>query len=218
VSFFENLVEKGVTKTGMGVQTDVESEMGLIRGLMEGNANSIGYLYKHNLPAIRKMVFQFDHIVLEPEDVIQEGLTRAIINIRSGKFKGNSSIHTYLYSICRNICLKEARNQSKEIRGTRLNDDIAEENTDHEDDTFELIKLVVEIKNGLEERCREIIDLRFDTGQGAENRDDRNRFRFESIAEKLGITPDNARQRFKRCLEKLINAVKGSKYYHAMMM
>jgi DNA-directed RNA polymerase sigma subunit (sigma70/sigma32) len=55
--------------------------------------------------------------------------------------------------------------------------------------------------------CREIIDIRFGLDQHShlENAQlgHHMNHKFEDIGKRLGIEPDNARQRFKRCMEKL---------------
>jgi hypothetical protein len=118
-----------------------------------------------------------------------------------------------LYSVCKNICLKEYQ-KSKIYHPANPGADFIDE---HEDDYFDLLQAVLKIKKQLEEKCIEIIDLRFSLhiGQSLENDPPSGKksvmMPFEEIALKLDLLPDNARQRFKRCLEKLILAVKQEK-------
>ena len=59
----------------------------------------------------------------------------------------------------------------------------------------------------MDESCRKIIDLRFGIDQQQE--ENRNKYmKFDEIARILEIKVDNARQRFKRCLEKLRKEIK----------
>ena len=152
-------------------------------------------------------------MVLDADDVIQEGLTRTIMNIRDNKFKGTSSIHTYLYSVCKNICLKEYQ-KSRIFYPATVGMDLIDE---QQGDYFDLLHAVLKIKEQLEEKCIEILDLRFSLHstlnheQDPSTRETSIMMPFEEIAIKLDILPDNARQRFKRCLEKLIVAVKEEK-------
>ena len=145
------------------------------------------------------MVFTFKHTALYPEDIFQEGLTRAVINIREGKFRGESSFYTYLNSICRNICLKEL-NQMK-----GRNDELKEEVADENETNFETIALLLNIRKRLNGVCRDILDLRFDLNEqedGPQTEPTGCRS-FEEIAGMLDLTAANARQRFKRCFDKL---------------
>lgn len=175
---------------------DVKKDETLIKGILNDDEKTIRNIYKMYYPKIKSMVFSFRNLSLEPDDVFQEGLVRSIMNIKAGKFKGNSSFYTYLFSICRNVCLKEI-NRNKH---TPLPDNF-ERIEDEESLDFDLITQLLKVKNKLEENCSRIIDLRF-AGSNEKNSPNKSH-RFESIAEKLGISPDNARQRFKRCLDKL---------------
>jgi len=198
--FLALFVTNGMKK----VLTDKFGEVDLIEGLKNGNGKVIQFIYKRNLQSIRNMVINYPNLILEAEDVLQEGLVRAITNIRSGKFNSLSSVHTYLYSICRYICLKEYH-KTKQLDLSEMQEFIEYQK---EDSYYELLNIVTEMKKKLEPGCAEIIDLRFRLHENS-NIDERTHklMDFETIAVKLGINPDNARQRFTRCLAKLISAV-----------
>ena len=183
-----------------GYQRANITDESIIMGIINHDEAAIGAVYREYHQKIKKMVYTFRNTTLDPDDIFQEGLTRAIINIREGRFRGESSFLTYLNSICRNICLKElSRKQSGPI-GTR--DVIVEDNpTD-----FEALDQLLKIRNQLDEKCRTIIDLRF----GLETEGTGKSKAFEEIAAELGLSPDNARQRFKRCLDKLREFVRGN--------
>jgi len=177
------------------VQTDKLTK-DIVAGILKNDNKTIVMVYKKYMNSIRKLVYGFNRLKLDAEDVFQEGLSRAIVNIRNNKFKGESSFHSYFYAICRNICLKEIKKTKGE---TDLKHIPAEEDTS--DKEWELIQLVLELRNKIDQQCREIIDLRFNilhTYQGRERLTP-----FEYIAEQLQIQADNARQRFRRCLGKL---------------
>lgn len=197
-------MDRPVTKIETEVHTSIELEPELINGLRTGNSSSIRSVYKRNLPSIKKMVQQFPAIILEAEDVLQEGLVRTITNIREGKFRGASSVHSYLYAICRNICLKESR-KTRKLEAADLLYPVEDSMEEHH---FDLLNLIIEKKKDLDPKCIEIIDLRF--GLNKENETPTGvsgMISFAEIAEIIGIQADNARQRFSRCLEKLISAV-----------
>ena len=79
-----------------------------------------------------------------------------------------------------------------------------EEGTD-----YDLLQRVLTIRGKLEEKCMYILDLRFNLRINPDDTSiDDETPGFEEIGEKLGLTPDNARQRFKRCLGKLKEMVK----------
>jgi len=168
----------------------------IIKGILQNSNQIISELYQQNYLKVKKMVRTFKNTRLDPEDVFQEGMTRAILNIRNGKFRGESSFSTYLSSICRNICLKQLSKKSE----YELNDnyDVIEE-----DNHFEIIQQVLKLRQQLGVNCRTIIDLRFTLEENELNKDPNKCASFDEIAKKTQITAINARQRFKRCLDKL---------------
>ncbi|NCA77499.1 MAG: sigma-70 family RNA polymerase sigma factor [Alphaproteobacteria bacterium] len=198
---------KLVTNQIKSVPIEKFSEEELVKGLENGDDKIISFLYKRNIAAIRKMANQYPNMIFEADDVLQEGMTRMIMNVRIGKFQGKSSIHSYLYSICRNICFK----QYAGVATVSMNDWVPELADAKDSDYFDLLNLVFEAKDQLDEKCVEIIDLRFRLkDKQASASTDNKLMDFEHIAELIGIKADNARQRFSRCLEKLIFTVKNA--------
>ena len=179
------------------------SEHDIIEGIINNDSRIISLIYKNDYERIKSMVTGFGNIGVTPEDIFQEGLTRAVINIRKGNFKGGSTFSTYLYGICRNLCLK-AYNRQAPVSGMEIQD-VKEE---IQDDYFDELELIVKLKEMLDEQCIKIIDLRF----GITPTKDRST-RFEAIAGFLGISADNARQRFRRCFSKLKSIVHNNKEF-----
>lgn len=179
--------------SGPGYQRANITDESIIMGIINHDEAAIGAVYREYHQKIKKMVYTFRNTTLDPDDIFQEGLTRAIINIREGRFRGESSFMTYLNSICRNICLKELSRKQTDPIGSR---DLPVENNPI---NFEALDQLLKIRNQLDEKCWSIIDLRF----GLESEDTGKSKAFEEIAAELGLSPDNARQRFKRCLDKL---------------
>ena len=182
----------------------------IIKGILSNDPSTIKNIYNDQFDKISAMVNNFMYINLEPDDVFQEGLTRAVINIRKGVFKGDSSFSTYLYGICRNLCLKEY-NRNRLTTSNEIGD-IKEE---VEDDYFDSIQLMVKLKDKLDNNCKEIIDLRF--GIGDIDSTYTSTLRFEKIAAKLNISADNARQRFGRCFSKLKKLVASVPMFNELM-
>jgi RNA polymerase sigma factor (sigma-70 family) len=184
-----------------GYNKNKYSEAEILEGINKNSDNMIRYIYKNFFPGIKFMVGSFHNLSLDAEDVFQEGLTRAVINVREQKFNGTSSFYTYLTSICRNVCLKEI--QRSVNRNKLINS--AVENEYSESYIEDLIDRITILKKNMDESCKKIIDLRF----GLRNSENMNvegaslqNMRFEEIAKQLNIEADNARQRFRRCFEK----------------
>ena len=180
------------------------SDTDLLEGLKQQQEWAVCAIYKTQFNAIKKMVSAFRNTRLDVEDVFQEGLARVILNIRAGRFKGNCAFATYLNSICYNICLKELNRKKEQL----LEQFPAYGEEDNSADHFELLNSVLELRKNLPEKCRAIIDLRFRTGiepsaKAMKEQDLNSLIPFELIARTLGISADNARQRFVRCIRQL---------------
>lgn len=186
------------TVFGRNKTTDYTDEA-IVEGILENSNATFGYIYKSYYPKIKRMVWSFKNTLLQPDDVFQEGLTRAVMNIRNEKFRGDSSFLTYLNSICYNICLKEL----SKYRFSPPETDVEYETNG---ENYEVLGALVDLMHRLDEKCRSIIDLRFNISaqNEAENAEEiRKSTPFETIAEQTGLSPANARQRFKRCIDKL---------------
>lgn len=177
----------------------------IVNAILVNDSTVINQVYEQQFDKIRSMVHNFRHLQLDAEDVFQEGLTRAIVNVRKGSFKGGSAFSTYLYSICHNICLKEYHKRKK-MSSAEITD-IEEEQGE---DNFELLQLILHAKNVLDEPCRTIIEMRFGLDGDPENT------RFEHIALQLGINAANARQRFGRCFAKLMHMLQQNKEFNLL--
>lgn len=182
--------------------TETSNEQ-IIEGILQNSNRVISEVYKQNFLKIKKMVWSFRNTILDPEDIFQEGLTRAIVNIQSGRFRGDSSFATYLNSICRNICLKQL--SKKRTSELEQNSELVEEETH-----FELLNSLLGIKEQLDLNCQKIIDLRFSLDVRNDHENPSKCPSFEEIAELLQLSAANARQRFKRCLDKLRELVSQS--------
>jgi RNA polymerase sigma factor (sigma-70 family) len=192
-----------VTKPILSVLKIKEDTQSVINGIQNGDPKIIEMLYRKDFNRIRQMVRSFNFRHLEPLDIFQEGLTRAVLNVRNGKFNGTSTFSTYLYGICRFICLKES---NQPIKVVSLIDDPNSQSYDKEDFDFELIQRISALRLKLEPPCREIIDLRFTPS--ADGKKGNRLIDYDSIAKILGIQADLARQRLKRCLDRLRSLAK----------
>lgn len=179
------------------------NEQEIIKGIIEDDIMVIRYLYRKLYPGIKRLVHSFRNLKLNPDDVFQEGLFKAIENVKGGKFNGKSTFGTYLNSICYRICLKEL----KIVHGNYpVNEDIQDDDYNQET-SQDAIFFLLKIKEKMDSACRQIIDVRFGIGleliPDEEQLGHHQNLKFEEIGKILGIEPDNARQRFKRCMEKL---------------
>ena len=199
------MFRKTVTLKTDQVQTDKAEQTEtaqIIEAILRNDSKVIRQVYDQQFNRIKSMVNNFKYLKIDAQDVFQEGLTRAIVNIRNGRFKGDSTFSTYLYGICRNICLKNYH-KNKGVYSVEIDD--LEESVD--DDHFELLQLINAEKEKLGDECRQIIELRFGINSPIEST------RFDQIALLMNIKSENARQRFGRCFAKLMKLLQHNREF-----
>lgn len=110
-------------------------------------------VYHSFFPLIRGMVLKHNGSEEDAVDVFQDGLLIFNRNVTSGVFRGESSIKTYVFSICKNLWLKAYYKRQRQI--------IAEvESTLDTDDDMEYLKNVERVSllmEELNEDCRNVL-------------------------------------------------------------
>jgi RNA polymerase sigma factor (sigma-70 family) len=198
-----------------GYNKQKPTEQDILNGVKNNDNKMYGYIYKSYFPGIRSMVLGFRSLALDAEDIFQDGMVAASRNVMDGRFKGDSSFNTYLTAVCRNICRKQLERAARFGNNTSTVDVADEPEADVED----LITRLTLLKDRMDEKCRQIIDLRFGLAKGypALTGGAETNVRFEEIAAVLNIEADNARQRFKRCLEKLKETVFADHFWNDLL-
>lgn len=75
-------------------------------------------LYSDNYPVIRKLVLTNSGNEHDAKDILQDGIEVLCKKSVSREFKLTCSVTTYLYSVCKNIWLKELRGKQPTVRLT----------------------------------------------------------------------------------------------------
>ena len=137
----------------------------------------------------------------EGQDMYHEGIIVLDRNIREGKFRGESPLKGYLYSICRFLWMNQMRKQAH----TKTVAEVPIENeADLETPEIQLIAqerkdMLNRLLGELGERCQRILELW------------KLSYSMEEIAESLGFSsPDMARKAKYRCHLSLLEVVKNS--------
>jgi len=128
-------------------------------GRMEENA--IRYLIQRNYPLLEQFILQNKGDKADAEDVFQEALTALVVNIRKDRFKGDSSIHTYLFAIGKGIWYKRFR---KRNRQRDRETSIEMEETDTETAEVHLLneeqnQVLKQVFGQLREKCADVLFL-----------------------------------------------------------
>lgn len=167
----------------------------LIMGIREGNRQLINTLYITHYPMIRKLVLDNSGSEAEAKDVYQEAIIVFYENVRTKGFNLTCKINTYLYSISRNIWLKQLRKRMPQAND--LNDhkhfvDINRDFDKHEEKQKRIDKLNFAMQE-IGEPCSSILTYFF-----------YNRLTMEEIAGKMGYTnAANAKNQKYKCFKRL---------------
>ncbi len=97
------------------------NDAAIIQGIKENGNAPYAYLYKTAYPVVERFILQNSGSAADARDIFQNALIVLHNKAEAGKLEVTSSLKTYLYSICRNLWLKELREKRK------LNINVAEE-------------------------------------------------------------------------------------------
>ena len=142
----------------IGEVKDTELIKMILLGSQEMN-QAIEYILKKQADAIVGYLMKQNCEKEEAEDVLYEGLSVFIMNVRSGKFQMKSSINTYLIAICKRIWYKRF---NKKILHQKWEDyERKESETFYEDNsiTTELSEGLEILMNNLKDKCKEVLKL-----------------------------------------------------------
>jgi RNA polymerase sigma factor (sigma-70 family) len=139
--------------------TDPQIISSILHGGNEENS-ALRFLYRTHFPAVRSLIRKNNGDEDEAKEVFQQAMIALYKNIKSGKFKGESSIGTYLYSICRFTWLKTLKKSHKTILSSESveYDKTISENESSEID-LERESIVGDLFRQLGEVCSKLLKL-----------------------------------------------------------
>ncbi|MBL4704250.1 MAG: sigma-70 family RNA polymerase sigma factor [Flavobacteriales bacterium] len=167
----------------------------LIKGLRDDNRQLVSMLYVKHYPMIRKLVLDNNGSEAEAKDVFQEAIIVFYENIRTKGFDLTCKIATYLYSISRNIWLKQLKRRMPQIKDLNDHKQIIDFNRDfnkHEEKQIRLDKVNSALED-IGEPCNSILTYFFF-----------QQLTMEEIAGKMGYTnAANAKNQKYKCFKRL---------------
>jgi len=121
--------------------------------------DAITYLIKNEYGKIENLIIKRNGSVADAEDIFQEAISVLIMNIRNGTFKGESSIATYLFAICKSMWFKRFK---KYIRETDYQTNMIAYDVDESTPEIEILEdeqkaLLNELFGRLRENCKELL-------------------------------------------------------------
>jgi len=167
-----------------------EGSEAIIERIIGGDDNALKKLYKDHFDKIKALAHKHARSETDAEDVFQESLVDMIKNFTADKFRGEASVGTYLYSICRNKFLNLNRNER--IKTTELKGDVKIISLDVDNDIIEEEQILLsEIKN-ISEDCQKVLSLFYFYKKP-----------WKEIAEHLGYSEKFVRVKSNRCKNEL---------------
>lgn len=180
------------------VKNILSSDLGLRNAALET-------IYDKCYPRIESFIIKNSGSQFDAKDIFQEATMILYKNIKRGKFNGNSSVLTYLYSICRNLWLLQLRKGVMKISKSIDTSDLSIEDIKEEQVNIQVLKNVM---LDLKEDCQSIL-----MGFYYENKS------MKELAQifKLG-SEQVAKNKKSRCLKYLTNIIskKGLSYENFM--
>ena len=122
---------------------------------------AIRHLYRANYQSLSQYVLSNNGNIQDAEDLFQEVVITFIKLVRAGKFRGESSIKTFLFALNRNLWLNElkkrGRAQKREMKYSAQAP--SEVNTEEAAVYHQNIKVLMDLVDQLGETCKKILLL-----------------------------------------------------------
>lgn len=127
----------------------------------QSNFNGVvRYLYKKNYKSVKVYIIQNSGSAEDAEDVFQEVIVTFIELVKLGKFRGESSISTFLFAIGRNVWLNELKKRGR----SQLRNEKFEKSRGFVDEDIskylvnrEMRAQIIELLDKIGETCKKIL-------------------------------------------------------------
>jgi RNA polymerase sigma factor (sigma-70 family) len=173
------------------VQVATEEEQ--IRLLQSGDDGILQVIYRQYYQTIVNLVMNNNGSLQEAKDIYQETLIIFYEKVKDENFELNCKLKTYLYSISRNLWLKQLQHKKRFTNSISDSEEYLEipwEEASKKEDQYQAMHTALE---SLGEPCRSILKDFYMHSQS-----------MEEITEKFGYTnADNAKNQKYKCLKRL---------------
>lgn len=164
---------------------------GIISGNRAESKKAVTHLYEKCYPSVQRYVLMSGNME-QAKDIFQDGMTVLYNNLLEGKFQGNSSIATYLISICKNLWLNELKKTKTYESDEKLANVVDEEEKRVND------KVVALLQSQIDPECQEVLKAYY-----------YEELTMEQIKTQFNLSSaQSAKTKKLRCMKKLIALVK----------
>lgn len=180
----------------------VSLETDYLKGIVENDYTVLQQIYKESLPEVAKYVKRNSGTFEDAKDVFQEGILIVFRKVRENTLELTTSLHNYLFSVCRNIWLRKLKRKgNKEVNIDEMTELGFEEDLDADFIKSRKWKLFNMKFKMLAEECRKVLQMLFDGIAGKE------------IAARMGYTEDYAKRKKYKCKNGLAALIKKDPEY-----
>ncbi len=162
------------------------------------------YLYRTYFGLVESLVLQNTGTKDDAADIFHDGLIVLFNNIKKGVFQSNSTIKTYLYSICRNLWLMKLRKSKREISLEEKHQSIQVQ-----EDHFETLivderkEVLFRLLQELGDECKRILELFYF-----------RKLKMNEIKLNLNMTSEQVvKNKKSRCMKSLRSIAKENTFY-----
>jgi RNA polymerase sigma factor (sigma-70 family) len=173
------------------------SEDKLVEQLRAGDENALKQIYRSYFKPVLHLVISNNGSEDDARDIYQDAICVLYELMRKPDFELTCSLNTYIYSVSKNLWLKELRKRSN--GELRLHEEYDHEDTDTESDTEDFI-----LKENKIERMNECLDQLGEPCNTILRDFFYHKLSMEEIAGKMGYTnADNAKNQKYKCFIRL---------------
>ncbi len=158
-------------------------------------------IYQQVFPMIKRLVFDSGGSEEQALDVFQDTSMIFYTNVTSDKYKSNSTISTYLYSIARNQWFVQLKKEKRMPHGGAIEEMEISDIADEENTELETIKMVEKFFKKLDDSCQQLLKMYYYQNKN-----------MKQIMESFGLGSEQAAKTKKfRCMKKLEGLFKSYK-------
>jgi RNA polymerase sigma factor (sigma-70 family) len=186
------------------VDTNILADEAILAGILSNDLNGVIFqIYKQYAELVSFNVVTMGGSLQDGEDIFQETVVAFIELVRKGKFRGESSIKTFLVAVARNLWFNELKKKKSGDQRAK----VFETNREHmENDVIEDInqreikEQFLMLMTHLGESCKKILTMFY-----YEN------LSFEEITVKMGYENEQvARNKKYKCMKELSDLIRDS--------
>lgn len=176
-----------------------EDLIAAVRSLNNANSDSaIKHIYKTNYSSVKNHILKNSGTEMDAADIFQDTIVVWYNAVRSGDFKGDSSIKTFLFAVSKNLWLKELRKKSKNFNIKESEGYESHQIPEPLKNSIDHYRILKETMNKLSQECKNLlIDFYF------------NKHSMNKIMTTFGLSSEQvAKNKKYKCMQNLMKIFK----------